>query len=76
MLDKEQIEKILNEIRPALQSHGGNVELVEFNQKEGAVKVKLTGGCASCPMAEITLKNVIEQTVKEKLPGIKKVEAI
>lgn len=75
-MDRTDIEKILNEIRPVLQSHGGNIELVEFNKEKGIVKVKLVGGCASCPMAEITLRSLVEQTIKEKLPEIKKVEAI
>lgn len=73
---KTKIEEVLAEIRPALQSHGGNIELVEFNDKENLVKVKLTGGCASCPMAEMTLKGLVEQTLREKLPNVKKVEAV
>ncbi|MGC9049224.1 MAG: NifU family protein [Patescibacteria group bacterium] len=76
MIKKENIEKILDEIRPVLQSHGGDIQLVEFDEKNRIVKVKLVGGCASCPMAEITLKDLIEQTIKEKIPEIQKIEAI
>lgn len=75
-MDKTHLENILDEIRPALQSHGGNIELVEFDEQAGIVKIKLTGGCAACPMAEVTLKSVIEQTIKKKLPQIKKVISI
>lgn len=74
MLNKEQVEKILDEIRPMLQADGGNIELVDLDQKKGVVKVKLTGGCAGCPMAQLTLKGYVEQTLKEKLPEVKKIE--
>lgn len=75
-MNQVDLEKILDEIRPVLQSHGGNIELVELNTEKGIIKVKLTGGCASCPMAEITLRDLVEQTIKDKLPEVKKVEAI
>lgn len=74
-MDKNKLEKILDEIRPALQAHGGDIELIDFNKKEKIVKVKLIGGCASCPMAALTLREVVEQAIKEKIPEIKKVEA-
>ena len=70
----EQIEAVLNEIRPALQADGGDVELVGVN--DGMVSLRLTGACAGCPMSTMTLKMGIERILKEKLPEVKEVVAI
>ena len=56
----QKVEKCLENIRPALEMHKGNVELVEVNEKEGVVKVKLEGACKGCPMSQVTLKMGIE----------------
>ncbi|WP_305043038.1 NifU family protein [Geoalkalibacter sp.] len=69
---KEQVEKVLNEVRPALQADGGDVELVEVGD-DGIVKVRLTGACGSCPMSTMTLKMGIEKTLKAKIPGVQSV---
>lgn len=71
---KEKVEAVLAQVRPNLQSDGGDVELVDVN--EGVVKVKLTGACSGCPMAAMTLRNGIERILKEKLPEIKEVIAV
>ncbi len=71
---KEEIEKALNQIRPSLQRDGGDVELVSV--EDGVVKVRLKGACKGCPMATITLSQGIEKILKEKVPGLKRVEAI
>jgi len=73
---KEKIEEALNEIRPMLQADGGDIELIDWLEPEKIVKVRLTGGCAHCPMAQITLKNFVEKSLKNKLPEIKQVEAV
>jgi Fe-S cluster biogenesis protein NfuA len=72
---KEQVEKALNEVRPALQADGGDVELVEVSD-DGIVKVRLTGACGSCPMSTVTLKMGIERTLLDKVPGVKSVEQV
>lgn len=72
---KEKVEKALEEVRPALQADGGNVELVSVSD-DGIVKVKLTGACGSCPMSTYTLKMGIEKQLKEKIPEIKSVEQV
>ena len=59
---KEKIEKALDEIRPFLQSDGGNIELISFTDKE--VKVRLLGNCISCTVNQMTLKNGVEMTIK------------
>ena len=72
---KEKVEKALEEIRPALQADGGNVELVDVTE-DGVVKVRLTGACGHCPMSTITLKMGIEQKLKEAIPEVKEVEQV
>lgn len=72
---KEKIEKALEEIRPALQADGGDVEFVEVTS-EGIVKLRLTGACGSCPMSTYTLKMGIEKKLKEMVPEIKSVEQV
>lgn len=71
---REKVEAALAQIRPALQADGGDVELLDVN--DGTVKVKLTGHCAGCPMAAMTLKMGVERVVKERVPEVKEVIAI
>jgi len=69
---KQQVDEALNVIRPTLQADGGNVELVDVTE-DGIVRVALTGACGSCPMSTLTLKMVIEKTLREQVPGVKSV---
>lgn len=72
---REQIEKVLKEeVSPMLAMHGGSIELVDVTD-DGVVKVRLTGGCAGCAGALMTLTYVVEDALKAKVPGVKKVEA-
>jgi Fe-S cluster biogenesis protein NfuA len=71
----EDVKKVLDLIRPALQADGGDVELVEVTD-DGVVKVKLVGACGHCPMSTMTLKNGIEKTLKQKVPGVKEVVGV
>lgn len=70
-----EIERVLDEIRPALRADGGDVELVEVAEG-GVVKVRLTGACGHCPMSTQTLKFGVERVLKERLPGITAVVAV
>ena len=70
----EKVKAALDQIRPALQADGGDVELVSV--KDGVVSVKLTGACGGCPMATMTLKKGIEKIIREKVPEIKEVVAV
>ena len=71
---EEDIKKALDEIRPALQADGGDVEYVGMDGD--VVKVRLKGACGGCPMATLTLKNGIEVMIKKKVPGVSSVEAV
>lgn len=70
---KEKVQEVLDEVRPALQADGGDVELIDVTD-DGTVKVKLTGACGGCPMAQMTLKQGIEAHLKNAIPEVKKVE--
>ena len=70
----EKVKAALDQIRPALQADGGDVELVSV--KDGTVSVKLTGACGGCPMATMTLKKGIERVLKEQVPEVKEVVAV
>lgn len=70
---REKVEEVLNQIRPALLADGGDVELVDVS--EGVVTLRLTVACGGCPMATVTLRQGIEQVLKEQVPEIKEVVA-
>ncbi|MBN1945850.1 MAG: NifU family protein [Bradymonadales bacterium] len=71
---RRKIQAILEEIRPALQADGGDVEFVDY--ADGIVQVKLTGACSGCPMSTWTLKAGIENRLRKELPEIKAVEQV
>lgn len=67
----EKIQEILEQkVRPALMAHNGDIELVEITS-DGFVKVKLTGACASCPGAQQTMSELVEESIREVCPEIK-----
>ena len=71
---RENVEKALHKIRPALQADGGDIELIDI--RDGVVRVKLTGACGDCPMSQMTLKQGVERVLREEVPEVKGVEAI
>lgn len=71
---EEKVKAELEKIRKQLQADGGDVEFVELDGK--IVKVRLTGACGHCPMAQMTLKMGIEASLKETIPEIEAVEAV
>ena len=70
-LTNENVEKVLDELRPFLISDGGNVEIAEIDGP--IVKVRLQGACGSCPSSTMTLKMGIERKLKEMIPEISEV---
>lgn len=71
----ERIQTALAEVRPSLQSHNGDVELVAIKPPD-TVEVKLIGTCSSCPASTLTLSQGIEQAIKNHCPEITKVIAV
>lgn len=72
---KEKIQKVIEKIRPALQRDGGDLEFVSVDEA-GVVKVRLRGACSCCPMSQLTLKAVVEKTIKQEIPEVKSVETV
>lgn len=71
---EEQVQEVLNKLRPYLLRDGGDVELVDI--EDGIVKVRLMGACGSCPSSTITLKAGIERALLEQVPGVKEIEQV
>ncbi len=63
-----EVEKALTEIRPFLNSDGGDIELVSV--EDNIVKVRLTGACIACSVNQMTLKSGVEMTIKKYVPEI------
>ncbi len=67
---EDRINYVLyNDINPGLASHGGNVSLVEYTEDQYAV-LKFGGGCQGCSAVDLTLKEGVEKTLMEKIPGL------
>ena len=71
---REQVEAALDTIRPAIAMDGGNVELLDI--EDGVVTLRMMGACGGCPMSTMTLKQGIEQRLREMVSGIERVDAI
>ena len=71
-----EIENVLVTLRQGLAMHAGNVELIDFEEGTGKVSVRLLGTCVGCPMADITLKMGIEETIREMVPEVTEVVAV
>ncbi len=72
---REEVLKVLEQVRPGLQADGGDVELVEVTE-DGVVKVRLKGACGRCPMSTMTLKMGIERAMKAQIPGVTEVVGV
>jgi Fe-S cluster biogenesis protein NfuA len=73
-LTPQNVEKVLDDLRPYLMSDGGNVELVELDGP--VVKLRLQGACGSCPSSAMTLRMGIERRLREFIPEIAEVEQV
>lgn len=73
-LTPENVETVLDEMRPYLMADGGNVELVELDGP--VVKLRLQGACGSCPSSNMTLRMGIERRLREFIPEIVEVEQV
>lgn len=70
----DQIERVIERIRPAIQADGGDVQFVEYD--DGVVKLRLMGACVGCPMSTMTLQAGIERMIRQEVPDIKGVMAV
>ena len=71
---REEVEEVLESVRPMLIQDGGNVELVDID--DGVVKVPLVGACVSCSSSTMTLNMGIEKALKKAIPMVRCVEAV
>lgn len=72
----ERVEKVLEKVRPYIQSDGGDISLVAVDEPSGIVKVSLHGACGSCPSSTATLKGGVERMIRQEIPEIKEVVAV
>jgi Fe-S cluster biogenesis protein NfuA len=73
---RDKIEEVLETIRPALRSDGGDVELIDFDVEDGVVQLRLMGACGSCPVSMMTLKRGIEQRLTAAVPEVREIQAL
>jgi Fe-S cluster biogenesis protein NfuA len=72
----DRIEKTLDTLRPYIASHRGQVEVVDFDESEGILLLRLGGTCHGCAASTVTLKQGIESRLREMVPEVKHVEAL
>jgi Fe-S cluster biogenesis protein NfuA len=66
MVTRERVEAVLQRVRPFMQADGGDIELVEVNGN--SADVRLTGMCAGCPSAHMTLYLGVETALRDEIP--------
>jgi Fe-S cluster biogenesis protein NfuA len=67
---QDQVEEVIEIIRPAIQADGGDISLVGVDEASGVVTVELHGACVSCPASTVTMKAGIERSMKDRVPGV------
>lgn len=72
---RDRVADVIEQIRPAVQSDGGDIELVDVSD-EGVVHIRFHGECVGCPSSSMTLQHGIEKNVKSRVPEIKTVVAV
>lgn len=72
---EERVKETIDAIRPSLQAHGGDVEVVGI-QEDNTVNLRLQGACQGCPGATMTMKMGIERILKDRVPEVKQVVAV
>jgi Fe-S cluster biogenesis protein NfuA len=73
---RQQVQAVMDHIRPLLQADGGDIELVDVDASTGTVSVRLQGACRGCPSAAMTLTMGVERHLREKVPAVRKVVAV
>jgi Fe-S cluster biogenesis protein NfuA len=67
---REEVEKIISAIRPAIQADEGDIELIDIDEATGVITVELSGACVTCPASTQTLKAGIERIMKDRVAGV------
>ncbi|HEY0808894.1 MAG TPA: NifU family protein [Longimicrobiales bacterium] len=73
---RDKIEQVLESIRPALRSDGGDVEFIDFDEEDGVVQLRLVGACGTCPVSTMTLRQGIERRLMLAVPEVKGILAL
>ena len=74
MLSRDRVEAVLNRIRPVMQADGGDIELVEV--RGNIARVRLTGACAGCPSAHMTLYMGVEMALRSELEEFQELQVV
>lgn len=72
---EDRVDQALDEIRPYIHSHGGEVNVLEVTG-EGVARLQMVGSCNGCPMSMLTMRLGIERLLAEKVPELTKAEAV
>jgi Fe-S cluster biogenesis protein NfuA len=72
----ERIEQTLDTLRPYIASHRGHVEVVDFDDADGTLLLRLGGTCHGCSASSVTLKQGIEVRLKQAVPEVRSVESV
>jgi Fe-S cluster biogenesis protein NfuA len=73
---EHQIESALQEVRPLLAMHAGNIELVRVDESSGEVLVRFLGTCHGCALSSLTLSMGVETVLKERVPAVRSVRDV
>jgi len=71
---RDQVHQVVEQLRPALQADGGDIELVDVTE-DGVVTLRLQGSCSGCGSATETLRNGIDWWIRTKVPGVREIVA-
>lgn len=75
MNTRDQILEVLDYIRPALRTDGGDVEFIDFDESDGILQLRFLGACGECPISEVTLRQGIERRILTAVPAVREVRA-
>ena len=73
---RDDVEEVIEMIRPAIHMDGGDIELVDVDEASGHVKIRFQGACVGCAMSAVTLQHGIERALKARVPAVNSVEAV
>lgn len=72
----DRVERALDEIRPYIASHNGHVEVVDYDDADGILLVRLGGTCQGCAASAITLRHGIEVRLRQHVPEVRQVQSV